>query len=89
MTVRKRTIYSGRVQGVGFRWTARHVAESFAIGGHVRNLPNGSVELVAEGPPDQVSAFLAALGQRMAGHIEQAITFDELPDGVSDFRIRH
>ena len=41
--------YSGRVQGVGFRYTAKTVAAGFEITGTVRNLPDGRVELVAEG----------------------------------------
>src|SRR5262249_7438537 len=79
MTVCKHVTYTGRVQGVGFRWTARHVAERFAVGGYVRNRPDGAVELVAEGPADQVEAFLTALAQRMAGYIQHTDVRDEPP----------
>jgi acylphosphatase len=41
--------FSGRVQGVGFRWTVSRVAEQFEVSGYVRNCMDGSVELVAEG----------------------------------------
>ena len=41
--------YSGQVQGVGFRYTAKTVATGFEITGTIRNLPDGRVELVAEG----------------------------------------
>ena len=41
--------FSGHVQGVGFRYTTRSVASRFAVTGYVRNLPDGRVELVAEG----------------------------------------
>ena len=58
MTVCKHLTYTGRVQGVGFRWTARQVAGGYAVGGYVRNLPNGSVDLVVEGSADQVEAFI-------------------------------
>ena len=58
MTVCKRVYYSGRVQGVGFRYTAQGLAADYTVAGYVRNLPNGDVELVAEGPADQVDAFL-------------------------------
>ena len=40
----------GRVQGVGFRWWTRRVAEELGLGGHVRNRPDGSVEVHATGP---------------------------------------
>src|SRR5882672_7623065 len=53
--------YSGRVQGVGFRYTAKTVATGFEITGTVRNLPDGRVELVAEGSREELDAFRAAL----------------------------
>ena len=54
MTVCKHAYYSGRVQGVGFRFTAQHVAEGFAVAGFVRNQPDGTVEVLAEGPAEQM-----------------------------------
>src|SRR5207245_6186322 len=48
-TVSRHVYYSGQVQGVGFRYTAQQLAAGFAVSGFVRNLPNGDVELVAEG----------------------------------------
>ena len=53
--------YSGHVQGVGFRYTAKSVAAGFEIAGIVRNLPDGRVELVAEGPRAELESFRAAL----------------------------
>lgn len=64
--------YSGRVQGVGFRYTVRHIAENFNVTGFVRNLPDGCVELVAEGPRGDLDAFIAQVAQRMADHIRDA-----------------
>ena len=49
--------YSGRVQGVGFRYTAKNVAMGYEVTGAVRNLPDGRVELVAEAPRDELEAF--------------------------------
>ncbi len=49
--------YSGRVQGVGFRYTAKNVATGYEVTGIVRNLPDGRVELLAEGPEDELQAF--------------------------------
>lgn len=53
--------YSGHVQGVGFRYTAKTVATGFDITGIVRNLTDGRVELVAEGARAELEAFRAAL----------------------------
>ena len=89
MTVGKRVNYSGRVQGVGFRYTAQRLAQGFDVSGYVRNLPGGDVELVVEGPADQVDGFLAALAGRMAGYIEKATSRDESPGGHKGFIIRH
>ncbi|MEQ2005928.1 MAG: acylphosphatase [Limisphaerales bacterium] len=54
---RVQLVYSGRVQGVGFRHTVSHVAAGYAVTGTVRNLPDGRVELVAEGARDELEAF--------------------------------
>ena len=48
---RRHCYFSGRVQGVGFRYTSRNIAINYDVTGFVRNLPDGRVELVAEGPP--------------------------------------
>ena len=53
--------YSGHVQGVGFRYTAKTVAAGFEISGAVRNLSDGRVELIAEGGREELEAFRAAL----------------------------
>jgi len=54
-------LYSGRVQGVGFRYLARAVAMGFEVTGTVRNLPDGRVELVAEGERAELEAFRRAI----------------------------
>ncbi len=62
--------YSGHVQGVGFRYTAKTVAAGFELTGTVRNLPDGSVELVAEGARGELEAFRDAIrGAGLAGFI--------------------
>ena len=85
----KRVHYSGSVQGVGFRYTAQGLANGFAVAGYVRNLPDGSVELVAEGEADQVDGFLAAIARRMAGYIEDTAVSSEMLSGAKGFRIRY
>jgi len=54
-------IYTGRVQGVGFRYTTKQVATGFEVTGTVRNLPDGRVELITEGPREELEAFRAAM----------------------------
>lgn len=49
--------YSGHVQGVGFRYTVRSVAQGFEAAGLVRNLLDGRVELIAEGAREELEAF--------------------------------
>jgi acylphosphatase len=85
----KRVTYAGRVQGVGFRYTARQVASGFPVTGYVRNLSNGDVELVAEGESTAVTAFLNAVAERMRGYISGTVVADEAPGGYSVFEIRH
>lgn len=89
MVVCKRVIYSGRVQGVGFRYTAQGIARGFAVSGYVRNLPDGDVELVAQGEPAEVERFLAEVARHMADNIHSATTTDESPGGFQGFQIRH
>jgi acylphosphatase len=62
--------YSGRVQGVGFRYTVKTVAAGYEVTGIIRNLPDGRVELVAEGTRQQLAAFCAAIREEgLAGFI--------------------
>jgi len=63
--------FSGRVQGVGFRYTALQVAQEFEVAGFVRNLPDGRVQVEAEGRADEVAAFVTALEERMHGYIRK------------------
>jgi acylphosphatase len=58
---RLNVFYAGRVQGVGFRHAVKTVAAGFEIAGLVRNLPDGRVELVAEGTREELEAFRAAI----------------------------
>jgi acylphosphatase len=62
--------YSGRVQGVGFRYTAKTTAAGFEITGVIRNLPDGRVEIIAEGTRAELEAFRAAIrAEGLAGFI--------------------
>ena len=77
--------FSGQVQGVGFRYTAKTVATGFEITGTIRNLPDGRVELVAEGRREELDAFRAALHDAgLAGFIRaEQVSW---ADAKNDFR---
>lgn len=61
--------FTGRVQGVGFRYTTLQLAREFEVAGYVRNLADGRVEVSMEGPPREIEAFIDAIGNRMHGNI--------------------
>ena len=67
MRKRAQVFYSGRVQGVGFRYSVREVACGFEATGFVRNLHDGRVELAAEGEEDEVKSFLEAIRASQIG----------------------
>jgi acylphosphatase len=66
---RRTAMFSGNVQGVGFRYTATRLAQQYDLTGYVRNRPEGSVEIVAEGRPEEIDAFLEELSHQMAGYV--------------------
>jgi acylphosphatase len=70
--VRRHVIYRGRVQGVFFRATSYELSQGFRIVGHVRNMPNGTVELEAEGPEPEVERFLTAVANEFQHNITAA-----------------
>ena len=88
-TVCKRALYTGRVQGVGFRYTAQSLSADYPVAGYVRNLPGGEVELVAEGEDSVVEAFLEAVARHMASYISNTAVQDAAPSGLRGFQIRH
>ncbi len=67
--VRREILFSGRVQGVGFRYTTRQIAGRFPVTGYVQNLPDGRVQLVAEGASAEVERFVTAVTTEMADYI--------------------
>ncbi len=80
----KRVIYEGRVQGVGFRYTTKDLARGYDVLGTVRNLPDGTVELVIAGEADEVAEYLRDLREDSAvAHHIRDVTEEEiapLPD---------
>jgi|CXWL01.1.fsa_nt_gi serine/threonine-protein kinase RsbW len=86
--VRRTIHFSGKVQGVGFRFNAESVASRYTVTGYVRNLHDGRVELVAEGDETELDRFQKAIEQSMNGHIEHIDAKDSAPTGeFLSFRI--
>ncbi len=89
MSVRKRIVAQGRVQGVFFRDSVRREAERTGVAGWAENRADGSVEVVLEGPGDAVDRVVEAVrrgpGHSQVSHVEVS---DEEPEGVSGFRVR-
>jgi acylphosphatase len=74
-TVARKYLISGQVQGVGYRFFAQRVAAHHQVRGYVRNLADGRVEVVAEGPPESVEGFkhdlAAGPGYGSVEHLEE------------------
>jgi acylphosphatase len=83
--------YEGHVQGVGFRFTVRHIAKGFDVTGSVRNLPDGRVELQVTGEDDEVRAFLDDVAQSELHSLIRKQTEHHLNEPVATrgFEIRH
>ena len=81
---------SGRVQGVGFRFFARETANEFGITGYVRNLPDGSLEVVAEGEEDVLKEFLEMLrdGPRSARVTDIQVSWGPPSDEYDRFSVQ-
>lgn len=87
---RLRIEYRGRVQGVGFRATTRSIASGYNVAGYVRNQPDGSVELVIEGPAHEVDQVLETIQDRLATNIKSVTAENTAPDEpLSGFTIRY
>jgi acylphosphatase len=83
--------FEGRVQGVGFRWSVRHIAKGFDVKGWIRNLIDGRVEMQVSGDEPEVRAFVEAISQsELRAHIRNTIENKlDTPVEASGFEIRH
>ena len=87
---RRTVYYTGHVQGVGFRYTARSVAHRFGVTGYARNLSDGRVELVAEGNREELDDFLRELRDHMFGRIrDEKCDVQPATGEFTGFEIRH
>lgn len=86
---RAHVFYSGRVQGVGFRYTAEGAAHKAGLRGFVRNLQDGRVEVVCEGAQEKIDLFLAEIQEGPMGrHIQKTDCRWEEPTGsFTDFTV--
>jgi acylphosphatase len=86
---RMHVFYSGRVQGVGFRYTVKSVAAGFEVVGIVRNLIDGRVELISEGPREELEAFRKAFGEAGLEHFirNEEINWSEATGEFRGFEI--
>ena len=81
--------YSGRVQGIGFRITVKSVATGFEATGAIRNLPDGRVELIAEGVRDELDAFRQAIREAGLGRFieKEDVSWSESKNEFRGFEI--
>ena len=82
--------FSGRVQGVGFRYTSHAIAQRYEVTGWVKNLPNGSVEMIVEGASDQLKKYVAELSESTHGNVSEMQVSKLEPTGeFSAMEVRH
>lgn len=86
----KRIIFSGRVQGVGFRYTSLRIAQGYELTGYVRNLADGTVEMMAQGIGKEIDDCLREI-QAYFGDYVRDCTVREVPwnPRFTDFRITY
>jgi acylphosphatase len=90
VVARRTTHFAGRVQGVGFRYTARNIALQYDVRGYVRNLADGRVELVLEGTEPQIDRVVEELRRKMSCFVRGVTMHNEPATGEFDqFSIRH
>ncbi len=74
----KHIVFIGRVQGVGFRFTAFHIANRYKLTGFVRNCPDGTVEMLAQGPADDITACIRDIEESFPGYVRET-KIEEIP----------
>lgn len=76
--VAKHIIFTGYVQGVGFRFTAHRIANRHQLTGFVRNAPDGTVEMLVQGQPEQINDCIKDLQDSFAGFLRET-QIEEIP----------
>ena len=86
--IAKHIVFSGRIQGVGFRFTALNIANRCGLTGYVRNLPDGDVEMLAQGTAEMIDNCIRDLQDSFVGTISHIDIEEATPDPkLTDFRI--
>ena len=86
--VQAHILYSGMVQGVGFRYTTQRIAKSLGLQGWVKNLPDGGVEILAQGPKEAIENMIKELGSHFGSYIrEKNISFSKPQGQFKDFQV--
>lgn len=84
-----RILYSGKVQGIGFRYTVKRIADKYNIVGWVRNLSDGSVEVFVQGEELTVLSFLQGVESYFKDNIRDKKKLEEIVADVFGFQIRY
>jgi acylphosphatase len=86
---RLQVLYTGHVQGVGFRYTVKSLASGFEVTGTIRNLSDGRVELVAQGTKNELKAFAQAIRDSGLGRLiaDEQPSWSEARDEFRGFTI--
>lgn len=88
-TIRRRLVVHGKVQGVFFRDSTREAAQNEGVSGFAINNPDGSVEVVLEGPPEAVESVAGYVRRGpSSAKVDHVETHDETPEGLTGFQIR-
>ena len=86
--IARHVIFIGRVQGVGFRFTARRAANRRQLTGFVRNVPNGTVEMLAQGRSEEIDDCIQDIKEYFAGYLKETRIEEIPPDPkYTDFQI--
>jgi acylphosphatase len=86
--IARHVIFKGRVQGVGFRYTTRRIADRYQLAGFVRNLPDGTVEMLAQGSPKDIDNCMRDIEEYFSGYVRDT-KVNEIPSDpkYTDFQI--
>ena len=88
--VRSHVLFSGSVQGVGFRYTTQRFAREFKINGWVKNLPDGRVEMMAEGSRERIDNLIFKLDRHFGSKINSKdVDWLDARGHFSDFTITY
>lgn len=87
---RAHLIYSGRVQGVGFRFTTEEIARSLGVSGWIRNLPSGEVEVLVQAPESAIEDLMKRVSDRFGRYIKEVkIDWESAGENSEGFEVRY